>query len=158
MDPFAFYALVVDNNPLFRMNAQAILAKAGFRVFAAAKCEDALEILSKRGHGITLLFTDVEMPSGTMTGFSLARYCASGWPHIGILVAAGANLPKQGDLPAHVRFIQKPFNEAVVKHHLKQVLPEQQQPCRLRMALVQDQGVPDFGEPWRSPSDLRNEG
>ena len=79
-DPFARYALVADDDPLIRMDAQAILIEAGFRVYAAAGYEDAMEILTSWGHGIHLLFTDVQMPPGEMTGFELARRCAEHWP------------------------------------------------------------------------------
>jgi CheY-like chemotaxis protein len=134
MDPFGFYALVVDDNPLIRLDAQTILTKAGFRVFAAAGCDEALEVLSAHGHGIGLLFTDIEMPPDLKTGLDLARYCASGWPHIGILVASGSTRPDAGKLPNGAIFIHKPFDDAVIRRHLRQLLPEQQQPTRLKMA------------------------
>jgi CheY-like chemotaxis protein len=105
------------------MDVQAILASAGFRVYTAAGVEDALEMLATRGHGIRLLFTDVQMPPSRLTGFDLAWRCARDWPQIGILVASGALLPGPGDLPERAAFIQKPFNDAVVRHGLRQVLP-----------------------------------
>ncbi|MDQ1902654.1 response regulator [Paracoccus sp. WLY502] len=135
MDQSAFYALVADDSPLIRMDAQAILTDAGFRVFGAAGGEEALEILATHGHGIKLLFTDVQMPPGTLTGFDLARCCASAWPHIGILVASGATLPGSDDLPERAVFIEKPFDDALVKRQLKRILPEQQQPPCLRTSL-----------------------
>lgn len=136
MDPFAFYALVVDDNPLIRMDAQTILTNAGFRVFGASGCDEALEILALRGHALTLLFTDVQMPPGTMTGIDLARWCATQWPHVGILVTSAVLLPSTDDLPDGAAFIRKPFDAAVVRHHLKQILPGHRQPLRLRMSLL----------------------
>lgn len=126
LDPLAPYALVADDNPLIRMDAQAILTGAGFRVFTAAGFEDAMEILASRGHVIRLLFTDVQMPPGMMTGCDLALRCARGWPEVAIIVTSGAMLPEPGDLPEGALFIPKPFSEVTVRRCLRQLLTEQQ--------------------------------
>ena len=125
LDPFARYALVADDSPLIRMDAQAILTKAGFRVFTAAGFEDAMEILASRGHGIRLLFTDVQMPPGRMTGCNLARRCARSWPEIAIIVTSGATPPEAGDLPQGALFIPKPFSEEAVRGCIRQLLKDQ---------------------------------
>ncbi|MFC3631863.1 response regulator [Paracoccus angustae] len=62
MDRFERYALVADDEPLIRMDVQAILTKAGFQVLTAAGAEEALDILLRRSPKIELLFTDVQMP------------------------------------------------------------------------------------------------
>lgn len=121
MDLFARYALVADDNPLIRMDAQAILMEAGFQVFTAAGFEDAAEILATSGYRIQLLFTDVQMPPGTRTGYDLARLCARDWPEIGILVASGTPLPEPGDMPERAMFLGKPFSADTVKTCIAQV-------------------------------------
>lgn len=73
-------SLVADDDPLIRMDAAVILTEAGFRVLTATGAEDALAILDANGPSIRLLFTDVQMPPGEMTGFELARRCAEHWP------------------------------------------------------------------------------
>lgn len=123
MDRFARYALVADDNPLIRMDVQAILTDAGFGVFTAAGVEDAMEILASRSHAIKLLFTDVQMPPGTLTGYDLACRCARSWPEIGIIVASGASPPNPGDLPEGAVFIHKPFSADGVRTCLGQVMP-----------------------------------
>ncbi|MGN7871543.1 response regulator [Paracoccus sp. 22332] len=123
-DPFARYALVADDNPLIRMDAQAILTEAGFRVYTAAGYEDAMEILASSGHGIHLLFTDVQMPPGTRNGYDLARRCARDWPKIGILVASGATPPGPDDLPKSALFLDKPFSADTVNGCLNQLFPD----------------------------------
>ena len=123
-DPFARYALVADDDPLIRMDAQAILIEAGFRVYAAAGYEDAMEILTSWGHGIHLLFTDVQMPPGARNGYDLARRCAGDWPEIGILVASGAQPPGPEDLLKGALFIGKPFTADTVKEGLHQLFPD----------------------------------
>lgn len=128
MASFDRYALVADDDPLIRMDAQAILAGAGFRVHAAANAEEALQILDRHGPAIRLLFTDVQMPPGPLTGFDLAWLCAKTWPQIGILVASGAMAPEPGDIPERAVFLQKPFSEDFVRNHLKTILSDSQGP------------------------------
>lgn len=66
------FVQVTDEDPLIRMNAQAILAVIGFRVHAAASAEEALQILNRYNPAIRLLFTALQMPPGTLTGFGPA--------------------------------------------------------------------------------------
>ena len=84
-----------------------ILSDAGYRCHEAATAEQALEILAEQGAHIRLLFSDVQMPPGSLTGFDLARQCARDWPEIGILIASGGMTPGPGDLPPGAEFISK---------------------------------------------------
>lgn len=76
MDRHSPYALVADDDTLIRMDACEILKEAGFRCHDAATAEQAVELLGSFGQNIQLLFTDLSMPPGKMTGFELARHCA----------------------------------------------------------------------------------
>jgi CheY-like chemotaxis protein len=58
--------LVVDDEPLIRMNAAAMLEDAGFGVLEAADADDALAVLDNHPE-IGVLFTDINMP-GSMDG------------------------------------------------------------------------------------------
>ncbi len=49
-----------------------------------------------------------------MDGFQLARKVAERWPGIEVVVASGARLPNDGDLPDNASFIQKPFSAETV--------------------------------------------
>lgn len=128
MDRHSPYALVADDDTLIRMDACEILKEAGFRCHDAATAEQAVELLGSFGQNIQLLFTDVSMPPGKLTGFELARHCAQNWPHIGILVASGGPPPGPGDMPDGALFISKPFTPDVVREHLLKILPEGQRP------------------------------
>lgn len=123
MDRFERYALVADDEPLIRMDVQAILTKAGFQVLTAAGAEEALDILLRRSPKIELLFTDVQMPPGKMTGYDLARRCARDMPDIAILVASGAQPPEPDTLPEGALFLDKPFSPDQVLRCLSQLLP-----------------------------------
>lgn len=87
-DPTTPYALVVDDDPLVLLVACDILEGAGFRFFEANNSAQAMGVLARNGHLVTLLFTDVEMP-GDCNGFALARHVAAQWPEIEIVVASG---------------------------------------------------------------------
>lgn len=126
-------ALVVDDNPLIRMNAADILEEAGFRVLEADHGDDAYELFKTRHSDVTLLFTDVQMP-GTLDGFALARKVAMLWPHISLVVASGHVQPEPGTMPDKAKFIAKPFSVEMVHAHLQELLPVEDKPEPLRQA------------------------
>jgi CheY-like chemotaxis protein len=126
-------ALVVDDDPIIRMDAGDILTDAGFQTQEASNVSEALGMLETMGDDIQLLFTDVQMP-GDQNGFDLARKCATRWPHISIVVASGQLSPKADELPKQAAFISKPFSAQVVYDRLQQILPEQQQTEPLKQA------------------------
>ena len=135
MNDTAPFALVADDDPLIRMTACDILSDAGYRCHEAATAEQALEILAEHGAHIRLLFSDVQMPPGSLTGFDLARQCAGDWPEIGILIASGGTAPGPDDLPPGAEFITKTFSADVVHDHLRKILPNGEQPEQLRTAV-----------------------
>lgn len=126
------YALVADDDGLIRMDACDILTDAGFRTFEAPHADEALKILGEHHASIVLLFTDVEMPPGTIDGFALARETAGRWPHVGILVASGRAKPGPDDMPDGAHFVGKPFSADIVHDRLKQLLPDGQKPEPLK--------------------------
>lgn len=129
--PTVPFALVVEDDPFILEHACDILDKAGFHLFSASDGDGAKDILDTNGASITLLFTDVEMP-GSIDGFALARYAASRWPEIAIVVASGRVSPKEGQMPPRATFIAKPFSAAIVHDHLREKLPERQKPEPLK--------------------------
>lgn len=126
------YALVADDDMLIRMDASAILEKAGFRTHEAGNVDEALAILETSAGSIRLLISDVQMPPSERDGFELGRLCAESWPHISIIVASGMAEPKEGDMPEGARFLQKPFSADLIYDHLQKILPDGQQPEPLR--------------------------
>jgi len=105
-------ALVVDDEPLIRMDAGDILTEAGFHVVEARTADEAYALLDEH-MSLRLLFTDVQMP-GELDGFALARRVAEDWPHVCVIVASGAIGPGPHDLPAGAQFINKPFTPELV--------------------------------------------
>jgi CheY-like chemotaxis protein len=90
-------ALVVDDEPLIRMDTADIISRAGYHVVEASSADEALEFLIKHS-SLHLLFTDVQT-GGELDGLELARMVADRWPAIEVVVASGFRLPREGELP-----------------------------------------------------------
>lgn len=123
--------LIVDDDPMIRLNAQDILEAAGFHCLDAIDAQAAIAELDHHGQEIVLLFSDVEMPGG-MDGFALARLVANAWPHIEIVIVSGRRRPEPGDMPDRATFLTKPFSQASVLEHLANTLPDGKKPDPLR--------------------------
>ena len=92
--PNVLYALVVDDEPLILMHTCDIPEGAGLRFHEAGSGEEAT-FLGDHADNVTLLFSDVEMPSDT-DGFELAHYVAKNWRWIEIVIASGNVKPCPG--------------------------------------------------------------
>lgn len=130
-DQHAPFAVVVDDEPLIRLDACDILDRAGFRCLDAASAEEAIDILELHGGQVALLFSDVDLGSG-MNGFALATIVSERWPDVCILVASGASAPADGQLPEGAVFIRKPFSAEVVHDRVAEILPDGKKPAPLR--------------------------
>lgn len=99
--------LIVEDEPLLRMDAVDFMEEAGFDTLEACGADEAMRIMNSRDD-IDAVFTDIEMP-GSMNGIALAHAVREGWPPVGIVVASGRVCPENGDLPANVSFLKKPY-------------------------------------------------
>lgn len=113
------------------MDACQILEDAGFRCHEAGTGDEAIQVIENAAGGVTLLFTDVEMPGG-INGFQLASIVAERWPGIEIVVASGRIRPGPGDMPETATFIGKPFSAQLVHDHLLEKLPGRKKPEPLK--------------------------
>ena len=69
--------LVVEDEPLLRLNATHVLEEAGYSVTEANNAETALELLEVR-RDVQVLFTDIHMP-GAFNGLELAQQVHRRW-------------------------------------------------------------------------------
>ena len=99
--------LVVEDEPLIRMNAADLFEDEGFEVVEAATARAALAILEKRNGEVDALFTDVDM-SGDMNGLELAGIVYHRWPRIALLITSGV-VRVSGSLPGGGVFLEKPY-------------------------------------------------
>jgi CheY-like chemotaxis protein len=73
--------LIVEDEPIIRMNAADYVADFGIEPLEAATADEALAILGSRPD-IDVVFTDVNMP-GSMDGLELSRLISERWPRVG---------------------------------------------------------------------------
>src|SRR5690349_17694224 len=100
--------LVVEDEPLVRLDAIDTLTGAGFRVIDAASADEAIAILESR-RDIRVVVTDIQMP-GSMDGLKLAATIRNRWPPIALIVTSGRVLVQPEELPERGRFLAKPYN------------------------------------------------
>jgi CheY-like chemotaxis protein len=104
--------LVVEDEPLLRMDAVDMIREAGFDVLEASNADEAILLLETRPD-IEVMFTDIDMP-GSMNGIKLAHAVRNRWPPIRIIATSGHFAVRGGDLPADVPFIPKPYSSRQV--------------------------------------------
>jgi CheY-like chemotaxis protein len=102
--------LVVEDEPLLRMDAVDMIREAGFDVLEASNADEAILLLETR-LDIEVVFTDIDMP-GSMNGIKLAHAVRNRWPPITIIATSGHFKVRDGDLPTDVRFLPKPYTYA----------------------------------------------
>ncbi|NGP18300.1 response regulator [Devosia aurantiaca] len=100
--------LVVDDEPLVRMDMAELIRENGYEAWEAANASEALGILERAGDAFIGLITDVNMP-GTRNGMVLANHVRAIWPHIRIIVVSAGRKPFAGELPDNASFIHKPW-------------------------------------------------
>jgi CheY-like chemotaxis protein len=104
--------LVVEDDPLVRATALALLETQGYAVIEAPTAEVALQVLGAQA-GISLLFTDVHFP-GLHSGVSLASQVHQRWPEVALLVTSGRRPVSLAELPPGARFIAKPYRASML--------------------------------------------
>lgn len=89
--------LVVEDSMIIRMSAVDLVLSAGYEALEACDADEAIRILEAR-NDIDLVFTDVQMP-GTMDGIKLSHYIRDRWPPVRLIIASGAAILEESDLP-----------------------------------------------------------
>jgi len=112
--------LVVEDEAIIRMGAVDLVESAGYEALEARDADAAIAILEARAD-IDLIFTDVQMP-GTMDGIKLAHYVRSRWPPVRIIVASGAALLRESDLPDGSVFFSKPYQDTRITDTMARLL------------------------------------
>jgi CheY-like chemotaxis protein len=89
-----------------------MIEDAGFEVNEAANADEAIVLLETRP-GISIVFTDIEMP-GSMDGLKLAHAIRNRWPPVVLIIASGRVSPGPDEMPTETVFLRKPYSEATV--------------------------------------------
>ncbi len=109
--------LIVEDEPLLRMDAAEAIGAAGYAVLEAGNADEAIDILERRPD-ISIVFTDIDMP-GSMDGLKLSHFVRGRWPPIRIIATSAHSHISERDLPEHSRFIAKPYTPAVIQEAIK---------------------------------------
>lgn len=113
--------LVVEDEPLQRMDAVDLVEGLGFEVVEAASAADAVLILTNRPD-IRVVFTDIDMPNG-YDGMKLAATIRERWPPIEIIIISGRRTPQAKDMPERGVFFTKPYKRREVEATLRRLAP-----------------------------------
>lgn len=114
--------LVVEDEPLIRMDIVDQLTDEGYAVFEAGNADDAIALLESHSE-IRILFTDIDMP-GSMDGMKLAAAVRDRWPPVKIVVTSGHRLVDIADLPDGSVFFTKPYDHASVTKSFHELLSD----------------------------------
>ncbi|MDB6454488.1 response regulator [Falsirhodobacter sp. 20TX0035] len=104
--------LVVEDEPILRMAALAMMDDAGFEAVGARSTEMAIRIL-ETCPSIRVVFTDVDLGPGP-DGLWLASRVRDGWPPVGVIVTSGHRHVTQAAVPEGAVFLGKPYLEEQV--------------------------------------------
>lgn len=97
--------LVVEDEPLIRLDLVDQVNGAGFQVIEACTAPEALEILENR-QDIGAVLTDIRMP-GEFDGLELAHLVRRRWPPITVVICS-ANELSEVTLPPDTLYVPKP--------------------------------------------------
>lgn len=100
--------LVVEDDPLLRLNAVMLFEEAGFKVADFGNAAEAAAFLRDRPGDVGAVFTDINTP-GEMDGLQFASMVSSRWPGITVFVTSGRYASKPDALPPKVKYIPKPW-------------------------------------------------
>lgn len=112
--------LIVDDEPIIRLNMVDFFTDEGFQVFEAEDADHAIAVLEANA-SIEIVLTDVQMP-GSMNGVKLAHFVRRRWPPTLLVVASGAFAIPEADLPLDAIFIAKPFDLRFVLGEIERLL------------------------------------
>jgi signal transduction histidine kinase/CheY-like chemotaxis protein len=116
--------LLVEDEPVLREMAQAILENCGYRVIPAASGPEALRVWDLTHETIDLVLTDMVMPEG-MSGMDLAHHLSAQKPGVKIIFASGYSmddLDTQFLRKGYAGFLQKPYTHASLTDAIRSCL------------------------------------
>ena len=99
--------VVVEDDPLLRGDAVAMLDAAGLAVADFETADEALAFIERRAGAVSAVLTDVQVP-GRLDGFDLAVRISISWPEMLVLVTSGLDRPDSLLIPS-VAFLPKPW-------------------------------------------------
>ncbi len=118
------HILVVEDDPAVLDYAARQLRTLGYRVTVASDAAQALDVLSREGDTIDLLFTDLVLGSGA-SGRALADQARAERPSLRVLFTSGYTnntITQNGRLDPDVKLLEKPYRGARLAQELREAL------------------------------------
>lgn len=109
--------LVVEDEPLIRMDIVDMVRQLGFSTLEARDADEAISTLMDEPPDIVAVLTDIDMP-GSMDGLRLARMVRDRWPPCKLLIVSGRHQLTENDLPEGARFLPKPLQRGKLRSEL----------------------------------------
>lgn len=106
--------LVVEDDPLARLNIVNELEMWGFHVYEAANVREAVFIVNEAAR-IHLVVADLDM-AGSIDGVMFAAGVRDTWPTIEIIVTSSQSQLNRSALPKGSRFLPKPCSAAEIAY------------------------------------------
>jgi two-component system, response regulator PdtaR len=106
------HVLVVEDEPLVRLDIVDFLVREGFDVKDAPNADEAIRLLES-DPSIQVIFTDIDMP-GSMDGLKLAAVVRDRWPPVRLVITSGHKVVDVVDLPDGGVFFSKPYDQSVI--------------------------------------------
>ena len=98
--------LVVEDEPLIRIELADVLSDMGYTVLEAPNADAAIFYLETHPE-IVAVITDLSMP-GSLDGLALARIVRERWPPCALIMLSGHRRPAEAESPTGMRFLPKP--------------------------------------------------
>lgn len=110
--------LIVEDEPLIRLDLEEALADEGYRVLGAATVLEAIGHLARHPK-IDGLVTDVDLPGG-LSGLDLVELIGHCCPTAAIIVVSGRDHAVRADGPTPFRFFSKPYSMTMLLRALEE--------------------------------------
>jgi signal transduction histidine kinase/CheY-like chemotaxis protein len=131
------YILIVEDEPVLREMARAILESCGYSILEASSGKDALEVWNRNTAQIDLLLTDMVMPEG-VSGIELAEKLLAAQPGLRIIFTSGYTADEVSpEVLARTRaqFLQKPYSHASLAKIVRECLDKKMPAANATTAL-----------------------
>ncbi|HEY0670922.1 MAG TPA: ATP-binding protein [Longimicrobiales bacterium] len=117
--------LIVEDDDAVRALARRVLEGRGYRVWLSSSAEEALPILHRHGNELSLLLTDIVLP--TTDGKTLVQQAQAMWPQLAAIFMSGYTddeLRRQGAMGRDDHFLEKPFTPEALANKVRCVLDD----------------------------------
>ncbi|ANN58771.1 histidine kinase [Mesorhizobium loti NZP2037] len=115
--------LIVEDEPVIRLNIADYLRVQGFRVVEATSAVEAIAIMQSDVVKVDLVFSDVQTP-GDMDGFGLSHWLRVNRPDVPLILTSAYAMAFETEAIVDQRrpFVAKPYDEQHVVCRIRSLL------------------------------------